>query len=106
MKYYNLNKLTIEEYSNPVLIKVDNKTQKMLQKITKIVKQHRTLERAIIEQLAKTNNLETYEINDLLADYDFLCDVMEYGNPFDAYAESRQITQEEYNNLKKASKND
>lgn len=64
------------------------------------------MERAIIEQLAKTNNLETYEINDLLADYDFLCDVMEYGNSFDLYAETRQITQEEYNNLKKASKND
>lgn len=106
MKYYNLNKLTTEEYSNPVLIKVDNKTQKMLQKITKIVKQHRTLEREIIAELAKTNNLETDEINDLLADYDFLCDVMEYGNSCDFYSETRQISQEEYNKLKKASKNE
>ena len=106
MKYYNLNKLTTEEHSNPVLIKINNKTQKMLQKITKIVNQHRILERAIIEQLAKTNNLEIYEIDDLLAEYDFLCDVMEYGNAFDQHAEDRQISQEEYNNLKKASKNE
>lgn len=101
MKYYNLNKLTDEEYTNPVLIKVNDKTQKMLQRIVKIVIQHRQLESKIIDELAKTNNLETYEINDLLADYDFLCDIMEYGNPFDIYSEARQISQKEYNKLKK-----
>ena len=105
MKYYNLNKLTSEEYTNPVLIKVNGQTQKMLQRIVKVVTQHRQLERKIIDELAKTNNLETYEINDLLADYDFLCDTMEYGNAFDAYAEARQISQKEYNNLKKAGNN-
>ena len=106
MKYYNLNKLTSEEYTNPVLIKINGQTQKMLQRIVKVVIQHRQLERKIIDELAKTNNLETYEINDLLADYDFLCDTMEYGNAFDAYSESRQISQKEYNKLKKAGNND
>ena len=91
MKYYNLNKLTDEEYANPVLIKVNDKTQKMLQRIVKIVIQHRQLESKIIDELAKINNLETYEINDLLADHDFLCDIMEYGNAFDGYSEARQI---------------
>lgn len=47
MKYYNLNKLTNEEYTNPVLIKINGQTQKMLQKIVKIVTQHRELERKL-----------------------------------------------------------
>lgn len=106
MKYYNLNKLTKEEYTNPVLIKVNGQTQKMLQRIVKIVIQHRQLERKIIDELAKTNNLETCEISDLLADYDFLCDTMEYGNTFDTYAEERQISQKEYTKLKKEINND
>ena len=106
MKYYNLNKLISEEYTNPVLIKINSQTQKMLQRIAKIVIQHRQLERKIIDELAKTNNLETYKISDLLAEYDFLCDTMEYGNAFDDYAEARQISQKEYNRLKKAGNND
>lgn len=106
MKYYNLNKLTSEEYTNPVLIKINGQTQKMLQRIVKVVAQHRQLERKIIDELAKINNLETYEINDLLADYDFLCDTMEYGNAFDVYSEARQISQKEYNRLKKEINND
>ena len=104
MKYYNLNKLTSEEYSNPVLLKINEKTLKLLEKIVKVVLQHRKLERDIISEIAKTNNLDTYDISDLLSDYDFLCDVMEYGNAFDAYSESRQITKEEYNKLRRQKK--
>lgn len=105
MKYFNLNKLTTEEYLNPVLIKINSKTFDMLRKIAKIVQQHRKLEVEIIKEIAKTNNLETYEVSDLLADYDFLCDTMEYGNALDHCVLERMITLNEYNKLQKASKN-
>ena len=105
MKYFNLNKLTTEEYSNPVLMKINSKTFDMLRKIAKIVQQHRELEVEIIKEIAKTNNLETFEVSDLLAEHDFLCDIMEYGNAVDHYALERKITLNEYNKLKKASKN-
>ena len=102
MKYFNLNKMTTEEYSNPVLMKINTKTFDMLRKIAKIVQQHRQLEIEIIKEIAKTNNLETFEVSDLLAEYDFLCDIMEYGNAVDHYALERMITLNEYNKLKKA----
>ncbi|MBR3613064.1 MAG: hypothetical protein IKL54_07190 [Bacteroidaceae bacterium] len=106
MKYFNLNKLTIEEYSNPVLMKINSKTFDMLRKIAKIVQKHRELEVEIIKEIAKTNNLETFEVNDLLADYDFLCDIMEYGNAVDHYALERTISLKEYNELRKQVNNE
>lgn len=106
MKYFNLNKMTTEEYSNPVLIKINSKTFDMLRKIAKIVQQHRQLEIEIIKEIANTNNLETFEVSDLLAEYDFLCDIMEYGNAVDHYALERMITLNEYNKLKKVDNND
>ena len=104
MKYFNLNKMTTEEYLNPVLIKINSKTFDMLRKIAKIVQQHRELEVEIIKEIANTNNLETFEVSDILAEYDFLCDIMEYGNTADYYALERMITLNEYNKLKKAGK--
>ena len=104
MKYFNLNKMTTEEYSNPVLIKINSKTFDMLRKIAKIVQQHRKLEVEIIKEIANTNNLQTFEVSDILAEYDFLCDIMEYGNAVDHYALERMITLNEYNKLKKAGK--
>ena len=100
MRYYNLNKSTPSEYSNPVLIKVNSKVEKLLKRITKVIREHRALEKQIIEELAKVNKMDSYDMNDLLADYDFLCDVMEYGNDIDGYAYMREITKEEYDNLK------
>lgn len=105
MKYFNLQKLTEEEYSNPVLMKINNKTFKMLKKIAKIIRQHRKLEKEIIKEIAITNNLETLEVNDLLADHDFLCDIMEYGHEIDHYALERMITQKEYKSLLNKGKN-
>ena len=43
-------------------------------------------------------------MDDLLADYDFLCDVMEYGNDNDGYAYMREITKKEYDDLKSKEK--
>lgn len=106
MKYFNLNKLTIEEYSNPVLMKINSKTFGMLRKIVQIVQQHRKLEVEIIKEIAKTNNLETCEVSNLLADYDFLCDTMEYGNAVDHYALERTISLKEYNELRKQVNNE
>lgn len=104
MRYYNLSKSTPNEYSNPVLIKVNSKTEKLLKRITKIIKKHRALEKQIIKELAKVNKMDNYDMDDLLADYDFLCDVMEYGNDNDGYAYMREITKKEYDDLKSKEK--
>ena len=52
MRYYNLSKSTPNEYSNPVLIKVNSKTEKLLKRITKIIKKHRALEKQIIKRIS------------------------------------------------------
>ncbi len=106
MKYFNLTKLTQEEYSNPVLMKINSKAFNMLRKISKIVQRHRELEVEIIKEIAKINNLETFEVSELLAEYDFLCDIMEYGNSIDHYALERMVTLREYNRLKSEVNND
>lgn len=97
MKYYNLNKDTADEYKNPILLKINSKTYKMIKQIITIIRKHRELEKNIIKEIALTNNIDEYELSDLLAEHDFLCDAMEYGITDKTLVE---ISKKEYDKLK------
>lgn len=97
MKYYNLTKGN--SFDEKILFKVSEKSFKIAKRMAKLSRQHAKLDKQFIEELAQVNNLETFEISDLLADYDFFVDMTEYGNNLDGYAEMREITKEEYMRL-------
>lgn len=103
MKYYNLAKNNYGD--EPVLFKMNKKALVLAKRLAKLARQHAKLDWQFIEELAKVNNIETFEVSSLLADYDFLVSMTEYGDDLDLSSEEREITKEEYERFKNAHSN-
>lgn len=97
MKYFHLN--PEESNESAVVAKLSTKAEKIVQQMSKLAQKHRELDRKLVSELAKVNNLPEDEIQDMMADYDWLVDVSQYGLGNMETAEG--ITKEEFLKLRK-----
>lgn len=96
MKYYYIN--PYEENEKPILIKLSKKVDNLVGKMVKLSRQHAKLDRQVIQELSRINNISEDEISDILANYDFMVDVSQYGfGNFEISA--KELTKEEYKQL-------
>ena len=93
MKYFYIN--PNEENEKPILIKLSKKIDNLISKMAKLSHQHAKLDKQVIQELSKINNISEDEISDILASYDFMVDVSQYGlGNFEI--STRELTKEEY----------
>lgn len=93
MKYYYIN--PDEEDEKPILIKLSKKIDYLIGKMAKLSRQHAELDRQVIQELSKINNMTEDEISDILTNYDFMVDVSQYGlGNFEI--STQELTKEEY----------
>ena len=78
MKYYDLNQDTNEANTRPVIAKVSTRLEKIACRMDKIVQEHRKLDKMLIREFAKCNNITEDESSDLLCQYDFMVDTTQY----------------------------
>ena len=92
MKYYYIN--PYEENEKPILIKLSKKVDNLVGKMMKLSRQQAKLDRQVIQELSRINNISEDEISDILANYDFMVDVSQYGlGNFEISA--KELTKEE-----------
>lgn len=93
MKYFYIN--PNEENEKPILIKLSKKIDNLISKMAKLSQQHAKLDKQVIQELSKINNISEDEISDILASYDFMVDVSQYGlGNFEI--STQELTKEEY----------
>lgn len=98
MHYYHLNKDLYDAETQPVIVKVSSKMNRIVARMSKLCQQLRKLDKKLIREFASCNNITEDQASDLMADYDFMVDVSQYGcSDFTI----DQITKEEYNRLKR-----
>ena len=78
MKYYHLNQDTNESYTNPVVVRVSTKVEKIACRMCKLVGEHKKLDKMLVQEFAKCNNITEDEASDLLCEYDFMVDTTQY----------------------------
>ena len=96
MKYFYIN--PYEENEKPILIKLSKKIDSLISKMAKLSQQHAKLDKQVIQELSKINNISEDEISDILASYDFTVNVSQYGlGNFEI--STQELTKEEYNKI-------
>lgn len=98
MEYYHLNADCIGEYNEPIVLKVSTKAKKLVGKMGALVRQHRELERQLINEMSEINKITRSEISDFMSEYDFLVDASQYGTGIEV---AKMISKEEFNQLRK-----
>ena len=78
MKYYHLNQDTDESHIKPIVAKVSTKLEKIACRMCKLVKEHKKLDKMLIQEFAKCNDITEDEASDLLCQYDFMVDTTQY----------------------------
>ena len=97
MRYFYLN--SEDQYADkPVLAKLSKKAEDICNKMSKLSRQHAMLDRELVEELARINNVTEQEISDMMSEYDWLVDVSQYG--LGNVEQVEQITKEEFLKLK------
>lgn len=96
MKYYYIN--PDKENEKPILIKLSKKIDNLVGRMAKLSRQHAKLDREVIQELSKINDISEDEISDILANYDFMVDISQYGlSNFEISV--KELTKEEYKQL-------
>jgi hypothetical protein len=96
MRYYNLNKTTPSEYSNPVLIQVNRKAEKLLERLAKLECKQKKLKEQIIEELSELNMMDYCKMKDLLNEYDLKYTVLVESNGYTLCGCDKEIDKEAY----------
>lgn len=96
MQYFHINHNCKSE-TEPVVLKVSEKALYLCSRMAKLIKQHSLLDRQLVRELAKINKIDEDEINDIMAEYDFLVDASQYGICAEI---AKSISKEEYEVLK------
>lgn len=98
MDYLHVNADCTDGYYRPVVMKVSKKAWNICSRLGKLAVQHRKLDRELVTELAKINNMSEDEISDIMCSQDFMVDAAEYGVGVET---SKEITKEEYEKLRK-----
>lgn len=97
MNYLHVNADCTDGYYRPVVMKVSKKAWSVCSRLGKLAVKHRKLERELITELAKINNMSEDEVSDIMCNQDFLVDAAEYGVGVEI---SKEISKEEYEKLR------
>lgn len=76
MKYVQINK---HENDEPIVVKVSSKLLKIINKMRVLSRKHQKLDKLMIEEFAKINNISEYEASELMCFGDFMVDISQYG---------------------------
>lgn len=77
MKYVHINKY--EEFGKPIVVKVSAKLLKIISKMATLAEKHAELDRLMINEFAKINNISEDEASDIMCFNDFMVDISQYG---------------------------
>ena len=77
MKYVHINKY--EKFGNPIVVKVSAKLLKIISKMATLAKKHAELDRLMINEFAKINDISEDEASDIMCFSDLLVDTSQYG---------------------------
>ena len=89
MRYYRLKNI----YDEYTYIKTNCKIDSICKRMAKLSQLHANLDRQLIKELSRLNDLSEDEISDILSSTDFLVDMTQYGLNEFTYEE---ISKEEF----------
>ena len=98
MNYYHLNADCKYEFDEPVVLKVSSKAEELAGRMGKLVRQHRELERELLKEMSRINEITESEIGEFMSKYDFLVDASQYGVGIET---AKTISKAEYEKLRK-----
>lgn len=76
IKYVHINKYESDE---PIVVKVSSKLLKIVDKICSLSRKHQELDKLMIEEFAKINNISEEEASEIMCFGDFMVDISQYG---------------------------
>lgn len=76
MRYFLLKK---DINDKGITVKVNSKIEKVTNRMARLIRQHAKLDKELIKELAKVNNITEDEVSDIMSSYDFLVDQSQYG---------------------------
>lgn len=94
MKYYLLNP---ENPNEPIVIKVNSVLENIVSKMVKLSRKHAELDKQLVKELARINNISEDEASDIMCFNDFLVDSSQYG----LGEVVQQISKEQYDKYRK-----
>lgn len=77
MKYIHVNK--DEQYGEPIVVKVSSKMLKIIHQMSILANKHAQLDKLMVGEFAKINNISEEEASDIMCFNDFLVDTSQYG---------------------------
>lgn len=96
MRYIHLNAYSKHEEEH-LAVKINSKIDKICSKMAKLARKQGELDRQLVKEFAKVNDISEDEASDIMSSNDFLVDSSQYG--LSEFA--KEITKEEYLQLKK-----
>lgn len=76
MRYFLLKKHINDK---GITLKISSKIGNITNRMARLVRQHAKLDKQLVKELAKLNNITEDEVSDIMSSYDFLVDQSQYG---------------------------